>query len=801
MLRNYFKTALRNLVKHKVFSFINIFGLALGIAACLLILQYVRFERSYDRFHEKGDRIFRVQQDRYDEGKLSTRWAAGAAGIGPAVLAEVPEVEAFAKLTRTSGVVSYKEEKFREERMYFATDSFLPMFSYKVLQGNARGALAEPNTAVITAATARKYFGGENPVGKIISRNREEDYRVTAVVADMPPNTHLKFDVLLSFATYVQLTSSDALTTFNWDGFYTYLLLKPGANLGHVEKKITEVAARKNDPEGTSKQKTIELHLQPLRDIHLTSHFMEEAEVNGNGKSVTFLLIIAVFIIVIAWVNYINLATARALERAREVGVRKVMGSHRWQLVRQFLFESFLINLLAVVLAFLIVVLALPLFNSVTGNDVKLSLLTDSGFWTALVCIYFGGTLLSGIYPAFVLSSIRPIEVLKGKLARSAHGHLLRQALVVFQFAASFALVVGTYSVYRQLEYMESQDLGVQVDQTLILRGPNVTDSTYGNKLAAFKAELLRHPQVAALSASSSVPGNKVGWNAGGIGLVGSDKTNQYRVFAVDHDFTGAYGLKVLAGRPFSRQFPSDTGAVLFNEAAVAALGFRKPEEAVGRQIQFWGDVFTIVGVVANHHQESLREAYDSYIYRLDTEADNFYSVKIKAGAAGYESIIGTAREHWDDFFPGNPFDYFFLDDQVQKQYEADRLFGRTFALFAVLAIIVACLGLFGLVSFVTTQRTKEIGIRKVSGAGVRHILLLLTRDFIKPILIALLLALPVSYYFVRQWLQDFAFKIDISAGMFLLPAGVILLIALVTINTKTFRIATANPMRSLRTE
>ena len=801
MFQNYLKTALRNLVKHKVFSFITIFGLALGITACLLILQYVHFERSYDNFHEKGDRIYRVQQDRYDEGKLSTQWAAGAAGIGPAMLAEVPEVEAYAKLHKADGVITYNEQKFREERLYFATDSFLTMFSYGVVRGKIEGALAEPNTAVITASTAKKYFGTEDPVGKTISHNREADYKITAVVQDVPLNTHLKFDVLFSFRTYVKLTSPDAEIGFNWDGFYTYLLLKPGADKKVVEEKITRVAAKKNDPEGTSKHKTIELHLQPLQDIHLTSNFMAEAEVNGNGASVSFLLLIAIFIIVIAWVNYINLSTARALERAKEVGVRKVMGSYRGQLIRQFLFESFIINLLAVVLALVLVLLSLPLFNSLTGKSVSFSLLRDNAFWLAGCFIFISGTFLSGLYPAIVLSSFRPIEVLKGKLARSSHGALLRHALVVFQFAASFALVVGTYSVYRQLKFMENGELGVNIDQTLVLRGPNITDSTYARKLATFKTELLRLPGIQMMTVSSDVPGNKVGWNAGGIGLVGSDKVNQYRVFAGDVDFTNTFGLKVLAGRSFSREFPSDTAAVLFNEAAVASLGFSKPEEAVNKQISFWGDVFTIVGVVSNHHQESLREAYDAYIYRMDPEADNYYSLKGGGNTANWEGIISATKQKWEAFFPGNPFEYFFLDEHFQKQYEADRQFGRTFALFAVLAIIVACLGLFGLVTFATSQRTKEIGIRKISGATTSNILMLLSKDFIKPILISFAIATPITYYLVSEWLQSYAFKINISAWMFVLPALVVLFIALLTINTKSLKIASANPAKSLRTE
>jgi putative ABC transport system permease protein len=803
MFQNFFKTALRNLVKHKAFSAINIFGLAIGIAACLMILQYVRFERSYDDFQVNGDRIFRLQQNRYNEGKLSTQWAAGSAGIGVAVKESLPEVEAFARLKQADGLVTYEKNKFREEKMYFANDGFLPMFSYNVIQGKKEGALKEPNTAVITSAIAKKYFGNEDPMGKVIRLNDEADFKVTAVVADMPVNTHLKFSVLLSYPTYVALTSPDAETTFNWDGFLTYVLLKEGTDPKKVEAKIPQVVEKRVGEEYKKRNEWVEYKLQPLKDIHLSSNYMSEAEANGDGKAVNFLLIISIFIIVIAWINYINLSTARSLERAREVGVRKVMGSYRLQLIRQFLFESLLINFLAVVLAFILVIASLPLFNSLTGKELTFSLIADSNFWIALVVIFIGGTFLSGLYPAFVLSSFRPIEVLKGNLAKTAHGAWLRQALVIIQFAASVALMVGTYSIYRQLNYMKSQELGVQIDQTLVLRGPAVTDSTYGAKLVAFKNELLRHPGIRKVTASSDVPGNKVGWNAGGVRLVGSDpnKSQQYRVFGVDYDFINAYGLKVLKGRDFDEKFASDSSAVVFNEAAIKLLGVSKPEDALNKKIDFWGEEFTIIGIVSNHHQESLKQDYDAYIFRFFPDADNYYSLKIAPGAGSVTDIVKTAEKEWTTFFPGNPFEYFFLDDHFAAQYKADDQFGKTFALFAILAIIVACLGLFGLASFVTTQRTKEIGIRKISGASISAIVVLLTRDFIKPILIAFAIATPITYYLLKQWLENYAFRMDVSFWMFFIPCFAILLIAMITVSTQTIRAASANPVKSLRTE
>jgi putative ABC transport system permease protein len=802
MIKNYLKTAFRNLLKHKVFSTINILGLAIGMAACLLILQYVRFEWSYDDFHSKADRIYRAQQDRFNDGKLTTQWAAGSAGIGSFAKTNFPEVEAYARLIKTGGVISFNDTKFRESNIFFANDDFLQMFSYGMADGKAAGALKDPYTAVITRSAAKKYFGSESAIGKTIKRNKTQDFKITAIVDDMPENTHLKFDVLLSWTTFVKNTSPEAETTFDWDGFFTYLLLKPGTDPKVLEKKIADLIDKRMGADMKANNTGIAFHLQPLKSIHLYSNYMFEAETNGNGKSVKFLLIIALFIVVIAWINYINLSTAKSLERAKEVGVRKVMGSYRSQLIAQFMMESIVINLFAVILAFVIVMASLPLFGTLTGKQISFSLLIDSKFWISLSGLFLIGTFLSGLYPAFVLSSFKPIVVLKGKLVKTKHGALLRQSLVVLQFAASVALIVGTFSVYRQLRFMQEQELGVQIDQTLVLRGPAVKDSTYREKLNAFKTELLRNAAITTVAASTEVPGSKVGWNAGGIRLVGSDptKTNQYRIIGIDYDFLKTFGLKIIKGRNFSEQYSTDPKAVLFNEAAIKLMGFNKPEEALDKRIEFWGDQYTIIGVVTNHHQESLRTAYDAHIFRLIPDSDGYYSMKIKAGG-NWSTIIKKTEKEFASFFPGNPFEYFFLNDHYDQQYKADKMFGRTFGLFAILAIFVSCLGLFGLASFVTTQRTKEIGIRKISGASIPSILVLLTRDFMKPVLISFVIAIPVTFYLLTKWLEDYAFKMSISAWIFILPAVLIVLIAIITVSLQTIKAASANPAKSLRTE
>ena len=802
MFSNFLTTALRNLFSHKAFSIINIIGLAIGIAASLLILQYARYELSYDRSEPNSSRIYRLEQDRYNNGKLSTQWAAGAAGIGPVVKGAVPEVESFARLRSNGAIVSYKDREFREDKIFFTNDTFLTMFSYKALAGSAAGALKDIYTAVITASTARKYFGNEDPIGKTINMDRTEHFRVTAVAPDPPPNTHLKFDILLSWATMIKYAGPQVETAMNWDAFLTYILVRPGTDTALLEKKINSAVQAKFGAEMKTGNYDVVYHLQALPDIHLYSHYMFETEVNGDGKSVYFLLAIAIFIIVIAWINYINLATARSINRAKEVGVRKVLGSLRRQLVGQFLFESLLINGIAVVLAFLLIICCLPLFNFITGKELHFSLLKDPIFWLGLTALFVTGTFLSGLYPAFVLSSFRPILVLKGRLSKTGHGAFLRQSLVVIQFAASVILMVGTFAVYRQLHFMQHQDLGVEITNTLVIKGPGVLDSTYAGKLNSFKTEALRIPGVKQLAVSTEVPGSKVGWNAGGIRLVGSDpnKSDQYRIIGIDHDFMDAFGLKLLKGRNF---YPglTDSLAVLFNEAAIKKMGFAKNEDALNKKIEFWGRQYTIVGVVSNHHQESLRQDYDAHIFRYIPDANSYYSLKLTADRNNTPAIIQSIQQQWKSFFPGNPFEYFFLDEHFAEQYKADQQFGQTFGLFAGLAIFVSCLGLLGLAAFVTNQRTKEIGIRKIVGANLPSILLLLTRDFIRPVLISFLIAIPVTWYLLQKWLDNYAFRIAIGPWMFILPALLILVIALLTISTQTMKAASVNPANSLRTE
>ncbi|MEK6477009.1 ABC transporter permease [Catalinimonas sp. 4WD22] len=807
MLKNYFKIALRNLLKNKVFSFINILGLAIGIAACLLILQYVQWELSYDDFHANKENLYRVKQSRYNKGILTTEWAAGCGAAGYELKEGFEEVEEYATLRPTQGVVIYKEAqggpvRFKEEKMFFATASFLPMFSFDLLQGDEATALEAPYTAVISQATVQRYFGDEDPIGKRISVNDENEYEITGVFKNVPENSHLKFDFLFSYSTFVGWVGEEVITAWQWDGFYTYLKLKDGTDSQALEEKIPALIETKAGEELAEYDSDMDFYLQPLTDIHLTSNYMMEAEVNGDQDAVYALMIIAIFIILIAWVNYINLSTAKSVDRAKEVGIRKVMGSQRTQLIRQFMAESILLNILAVIIAIVLVLVSYRYFSSLIGQELTLSLFLTASFWWFLLGIFVIGAFFSGIYPAFVLSAFRPVQVLKGKMSTSKSGVVLRKTLVVLQFAASVFLIAGTLIVYRQIMYMQEQELGVAIDQTLVIEAPSVVDdSVYADRVEGFKSALTRNTAIKAATASTAVPGNKPGWNAGGIKLIAQDdsESNQYRVIDIDYDFLDAFQLEMVAGRNFSRDFGTDEGAVLFNESAVKLIGFVEAEAALNEEIFFWGDTFKIVGVVKDYHQESLKANFDPLIFRLMPASRSFFSLKVET--ANLPETIATAQEVWDSYFPGNPFSYFFLDDHFNKQYQSDLRFGQTFGFFALLAIFVACLGLFGLSSFMAVQKTKEIGIRKVLGSSVSGIVALLSKDFVRLVIIASVVSLPIVYFVMQSWLSDYAFRIDIAWWLLLTPVILVLLIALFTISFQTVRAALADPAKSLRYE
>lgn len=794
MLRNYVKIAWRNLLKNKPFFLINTLGLAVGMAACLLILQYVTFERSYDSFHPDADNVYRIELDSYQNGKLAFRSATSYPAIAPTLKKDFPEVVETARLYDAStNVVTFNNIHYREDNYYFADNSIFNLFRIDFLSGNPATALKDKNTVVMSETTARKYFGTQNPLGKTVRLGRDP-YLVRGVYRDYPKNAHLELDLIFSY-----LTEPEAQTSWGWYDFFTYVKLKPGTNPAQFGAKISNLVVKYN-PNRFKNGNRDELLLQPLRDIHLTSNLNQEAEVNGNGRSVAVLSIIALFILAIAWINYINLATARAMDRAKEVGIRKVAGAERTQLIFQFLLESLILNLLAVTLALVIVQISAPYFNSLTGRPLSLTQWLQRDLWLPAVGVFLGGTLLSGLYPAFLLSGFQPITVLKGKLGTLTGGLSLRQSLIVFQFAASVMLIIGTITVYRQLRYMQKQDLGFSVTNKLIVRGVESVDSTYETKANAFKQELLSANLVDKATSSAYVPGIEILWTNGFRRLDRSEAvSNTLYNTAIDYNFLEAYSIGLVAGRNFERTFGTDRHNVLLNETAVKLLGFDSPTDALGKRIRA-GDTLQIVGVVKDYHQQGLQKGHWPMVLRFRPSETRFFSLQLGSADHLDERLAGI-KAKYNRVFPGNPFEYFFLDTFFNEQYKAEQQFGRVCSLFAGLAIFIACLGLYALAMFIAKQRTKEIGIRKVLGASVPSLIGLLSKDFLKLIVVAILVAIPLAWYAMHRWLADFAYHIAVPWWAFVLAGAAAIGIALLTVSFQSIKAALMNPVTSLRSE
>jgi putative ABC transport system permease protein len=800
MLKNYFTSLLRYTSRNKAFTLINVLGLAIGMMACMLITQFVMHEFSYDDFHAHKARIFRLQLDRYNKGELSTRWASGCGGIGPDLKANFPEVKYMTRMHESGSLFSYGDVFFKEDNVHYASEDFFKIFSFRLIEGVDSTVLKEPFKMVVSQSFAKKYFGNVSPVGKILKNNGKNDYEITGVFEDTPANTHMKFDALLSFSSFIKLVDNP-ITTWQWDGFKTYILLDQNADAKEFEAKLPAFVQKQVGKDLKNDNAGMVFHLQPINDIHLDSDFIGEFKSNGNRQSAYFLSIVAALILVIAWINYINLSTAKSIERAREVGVRKVMGGFRSQLIQQFLFDSFLLNVLAVTLAIALALTFTPAFGELTGRPLENILFKQSMYWVWLGSLIVAGTLLSGLYPAFILSGYKPVDVLKGRFKNTDRGVHFRKGMVIVQFIASITLIAGTFTVYLQINYMQQQELGVDINQTLVVTSPNVVDSTYEQKFLVLKQRLSEYPEVAAVSASSSVPGRQAGWNAGGIRRISQreDEANQYRVIMMDHDFIELYGLKVVSGRSFSADVSHEDKNVMINESAVPLLGYAKIDDALNDQIFFWGDTFKIIGVLKDYHQESLKKSYDPMVFRYNAAPDGLYSIKFNT--VNVKESIVKFEENWKALFPGNPFNFFFLDDHYNQQYQADQQFGKVFGIFSTLAIFIACLGLFGLSSLTAIQRTKEIGVRKVLGATVPSVLVLISKDYIKLMAIAIIISVPLSWWIMNAWLQDFASRIALSWWIFALPSLLIVIIALLTVSIHTIKVAIANPVDSLRYE
>ncbi|HEX5171786.1 MAG TPA: ABC transporter permease [Cyclobacteriaceae bacterium] len=809
MVKNYFLIAIRSFLKHKSFTFLNIIGLTLGMVASLLILQYVKYERSYDTFHSKAKDIYRIQYNQWQNGKLRFECAAAVPAVGPALKNNFPEVKAFTRLFPVSGIASYVSPErgviaFREEKMQITDSSIFEVFDVHLLEGNKADALKGPDKAVISEQAAKKYFSSENPIGKTFSWDGNRKFEVTGIFENLPENSHIKFDFLFSYETLNRETQNNSETSWGWYDFNTYVLLSPGTDAKALQAKWDKWLEKERGEEWKKNNSKQEFILQPLLDIHQGERLLQESqpEQQGDADSVYALSVIALFILIIAWVNYINLATAKSFERANEVGVRKVMGAMRDQIMKQFLIEAFIVNLIAAVISLLTVRFLWPYFSVLSGRNIPTSYLQQTDFWILLGILFLTGTIFSGFYPALVLSSFKPVQVLKGKLLRARHGDFLRKSLVVFQFWASVVLIIGSAIVYQQLKFMRSQDLGIDIDRTLVIKGPGAfVDSLFQQSMEGLKEASLRIPGIKSMTAASNVPGEEIFWAMGIRRINGGTQTtiSGYSV-GIDDDYIPSFNLNLVAGRNFDLDHPNEKrGSVILNEAMVRALDFKDPMAAIGEKVQHGGDTLEIVGVLQNYHQMSLKESITPLVYRYRPQFASFFAFKLESD--DYARILSALEKPWKEFFPGNPLDHFYLDQFFNRQYDQDKKFGQIFSLFTLLAIFVACLGLFGLASFMTMQRTKEIGIRKVLGSSVSQVVTLLSKGFIQLVIIANVIAWPVAWYVMDKWLQSFPYRIDINFLLFAMAGLGVLIIAFVSVGFQTLKAARINPAITLKSE
>ncbi len=812
MFLNIIKVAFRNLVRQSGYTFINIFGLAIGLLCSILIFLYVINELTYDRFHEKADRIYRIGvRGRMPGNELNQ--AVTAAPMAEALDNDYPEVEHVTRIAPFGGwLVKYGEKQFHEtERTFlFADSTFFDVFDFNLIKGNPKTALTRPRTLVLTQNAARRYFGNEDPMGK--SLKIEQDtilYEVTGVMENVPVNSHFHFELLGSMSS-IRRSRSNHWVNHN---FYTYIVLPKEIDIQQFTEQINDMVQKYVGPQieqflGISLEQfkaagnAFGYFLQPLLDIHLHSNLQVEIEPNGNPTYVYIFSIIAVLILIIASINFMNLATARSTTRAHEVGIRKVAGSTKSWLISQFLTESVLLSLIALIIAILLVHLLLPSYNNLIRLDLDFNVFRNFYIIPLLILLSVFVGLFAGSYPAFVLASFRPVAVFKQELQTGSGKSLLRNLLVTLQFTVSIVILLGTFIVYRQLTYMQNKDLGFENNNVLIIR----RSDALRDQIDAFKQELLKHSSIISVANSTHIPSSTF-WN-NAHWLEGQDWSNTYLLMTgyVSYEYSDALDIKLKEGRFFSREMPTDSFAVVINESAVKVLGLTDPLNtrfAEPGETPEQSRYMPIIGVVKNFHYESMRKDINPMILHfMPGNWEGYVIVRIRPG--NIPETVNFVRNTWEDFNSGYPFEYFWLDDEFGKLFEPERRTGQILMIFSILSIFISCLGSLGLISYSTVQRTKEIGIRKTMGASANIIVFLLSRETIKLLGISTLLSIPL-YFGIKQWLQNFAFHIQFNPVLFfiflLIVSLVVMVIALLTVSYQTYMAATANPANSLRVE
>jgi len=802
MIKNYLKIAFRNIRRHKVYSFINIAGLSIGISCSILLILYVQHEMSFDSFHIKADRIYRVIRKQPGLKFGGKEFAAQTPGpLAQTLMQEYPEVIQATKLGLyyTELLITHKNRSFYETGIS-ADENFCEVFSFQLLKGNPKTVLAEPSTIVLTERLTEKYFGTEDPLGKTIKIEEEYDVKVTGIVKQIPKNSHLQFDYIMSLNS-LKLTQGENNYLVLWDApnnFQTYIELHKDADHKELEKKLPAFARRYvGYLERNQKRQMESYHLQPLRNIRLDSNVNDMISVNSHKSNIYIFSIIAFAILLIACINYMNLTTARASKRSKEIGIRKVVGALRKQLIKQFIFESFILTVAAFSLAVLIVIFILPLFNSLIDRNITINILNNSNIILGSIALLLFTGISSGLYPSLVISSLQPTRILKGSYNPFSKKTRLKNSLVVIQFCISILLVVGTIVVIKQLNYIRNRELGFNREQILVLY---VRDNTMLRKYPLVKNAFLQNPSIIGVTKSNDLPITR--GSTGEVFIEGRNAGPEYEfkpyIIYVDHDFIDVFGIDLISGRNFSREFSNESqDSVIINETAAKMLGWKEP---IGKLCGTWpAENGKVIGVVKDFHFHSLYNRIEPLILTYTPQMGRYISVKINS--ANYKMTIDFIKKTFKTFGSNRPLEYIFLDDVFNNMYKAEQKIGAAFNYFSGLALFIACLGLFGLISYTTEVRTKEIGIRKVLGASASRIIFLMSRECTWNILIANVIALPVAYYAASQWLENFAYRISIDIWVFLFPIAISFIVSFFTISFQSIKAATSNPVDSLRYE
>jgi len=800
MIKNYLILTLRNLRSNKGYFIINLLGLTIGITSFILITLWIKAETSYDKFHKNAQNIYRVDYLLYEEGILEQHSASGSSGVGKEIKNMFPEVEDYTRFYRTESLVKYGDKTFKEKNILYAQSSFFDIFSFPLSDGKADSSILAINHAVITEETARKYFGDENPIGKMLTIDGANDFEVAGIVRSIPGNSHFKFDILLSYENLIKSSRS-------WDNswvserVYSYILMTPGADAKALEAKLPQIPEAFIGKFMKEAFFLLEYRLVKLTDIHLHSSVSNELDVNGNYRSVVSLGIVALLVLLIAFINYINLATSRSIERAHEVGIRKVTGASKQDLVFQFLTESALINLIALIISTTGVLLLLPFFKQVMQSPLQLDYFN---VMLLFILLLVSGSLFTGLLPAIYISRFAPGLVLKGKNPTEAGWiRLLKNYLVVFQFTVSIVLIIGTITIYRQVNFMRNHDLGFNKDGLVVLDGPRIlranTFESYMKTLESFKNEILALAGVVNITASSNVPGTEIkNSRVFGIPVEGRNTEKRIDVYYIDNHFFDTYGLTLRAGDNYQPSIEEESTRIIINESALPYYGFEDAVSTVGKILRGGKQELTIKAIVNDFNQQSLKQLPTPIAF-FNQPANTFYTIKVNM--TGIENLLPELEKIWTSHYPGNPFDYFFLDDFYNEQYRADQRFSGLFLASSILAIIIACLGLSGLSAYAIIRRTKEVGIRKTNGATILQVLILLNKDFVKWVGIAFVIAVPVGWFIMNRWLENYAYRIELSWWIFAIAGIIAIAIALITVSWQSWRAAARNPIEALRYE